>query len=287
MPQALNSSISFQETSVNQRHHRPAREQIIHDFHHCTAKWTANLRPIPLKAAVQPKSPLPLFTALPLSLAFLKLATPPASSFPPSVLRPLLPSRFTYQYSLALTMFCLRSWLPLLFIPTNASPLFLISFVTLTYLLHRPCIYCSALLIILFASTCNWSDRCFLNLRSDWFVPRYSPYTESNTSNCTVSSTGQQNASSSLLGVENESLAGYVFETVNQTAKALAGAVVDETQRRLSFGAGVNGGAESCPSSMESGSAADELTGFGLEWLRSLVGRREWTLPCVDVKVRI
>ncbi|KAL4963360.1 uncharacterized protein BDV14DRAFT_176826 [Aspergillus stella-maris] len=183
-------------------------------------------------------------------------------------------------------MFCLRSWLPLLFIPTNASPLFLISFVTLTYLLHRPCIYCSALLIILFASTCNWSDRCFLNLRSDWFAPRYSPYAAETTSNATFSGEYGQNASSSsLLGVENESLAEYVFETVNQTAKALAGAVVDETQKRLSFG-GV-GVAEGCPSSMESGSAADELTGFGLEWLRSLVGRREWTLPCVDVKVRI
>ncbi|KAL4928295.1 uncharacterized protein BDV17DRAFT_264664 [Aspergillus undulatus] len=191
-------------------------------------------------------------------------------------------------------MFCLRSWLPLLFIPTNASPLFLISFVTLTYLLHRPCIYCSALLIILFASTCNWSDRCFLNLRSDWFAPRYSPYYNDAASNFNASVSGQTNASSSssssLLGLENESLAGYVFETVNQTAKALAGAVVDETQRRLSgLGSGQGYIGAECPSSGVSGSTttADELTGFGLEWLRSLVGRREWTLPCVDVKVRI
>ncbi|KAL4918892.1 hypothetical protein BDW62DRAFT_55203 [Aspergillus aurantiobrunneus] len=174
-------------------------------------------------------------------------------------------------------MFCLRSWLPLLFIPTNASPLFLISFVTLTYLLHRPCIYCSALLVILFASTCNWSDRCFLNLRADWFAPRYTPYTADN-----IGLPTEHNASSSLLGVENESLAGYVFETMNNTAKALAGAVVDETQRQLSSGDA------SCPSSAApAATAADELTGFGLEWLRSLVGRREWTLPCVDVKVRI
>ncbi|KAL4996198.1 hypothetical protein BDV10DRAFT_173041 [Aspergillus recurvatus] len=154
-------------------------------------------------------------------------------------------------------MFCLRSWLPLLFIPTNASPLFLISFVTLTYLLHRPCIYCSALLVILFASTCNWSDRCFLNLRADWFAPRYTPY------------------DLPAQGAESDSLAGYILNTLNSTAKALAGAAVDETQRRLS-------GGDSCASG-----ASEELTGFGLEWLRSLVGRREWTLPCVDVKVRI
>jgi len=28
-------------------------------------------------------------------------------------------------------------------------------------------------------------------------------------------------------------------------------------------------------------------TGIGLDWLRSLVGRREWRLPCVDVNVRL
>ncbi|KAL4786739.1 bladder cancer-related protein BC10-domain-containing protein [Aspergillus varians] len=173
-------------------------------------------------------------------------------------------------------MFCLRSWLPLLFIPTNASPLFLISFVTLTYLLHRPCIYCSALLVILFASTCHWSDRCFLDLRVDWFAPRYNPYDAAGS----LSSPTQHNTST-LLGLENESLAGYIFETVNNTAKALAGVVVDETQRRLAMGDA------SCPSSGVSASTADELTGFGLEWMRSLVGRREWTLPCVDVKVRV
>ncbi|KAL2825475.1 hypothetical protein BDW59DRAFT_146273 [Aspergillus cavernicola] len=178
-------------------------------------------------------------------------------------------------------MFCLRSWLPLLFIPTNASPLFLISFVTLTYTLHRPCIYCSALLVILFASTCTWSDRCFFNLRSDWFSPRYMPSTTPYdlAGNSTLSSSSPQNSSSSVLGLENESIAGYVFETVNNTAKALAGAMVDETQRRLFSSE------SECPSAGTT--AADELTGFGLEWLRSLVGRREWTLPCVDVKVRI
>jgi hypothetical protein len=73
------------------------------------------------------------------------------------------------------------------------------------------------------------------------------------------------------------------MEMVNNTAKALGSAVVDETQRRLFVGD------SECPSSGAPGAAtaADELTGFGLEWLRSLVGRREWTLPCVDVKVRI
>ena len=28
-------------------------------------------------------------------------------------------------------------------------------------------------------------------------------------------------------------------------------------------------------------------TGIGLGWLRNVVGRREWRLPCVDVNVRL
>ncbi|PYI04222.1 hypothetical protein BO78DRAFT_399083 [Aspergillus sclerotiicarbonarius CBS 121057] len=157
-------------------------------------------------------------------------------------------------------MFCLRSWLPLLFIPTNASPLFIISFVTLTYILHRPCIYCSALLLILFISSCHWSDKCFFDLRGDWFSPRYST------------------TSTTIDPVNETTFASYVFETVNSTTKALAGAVLDEAQRRLNN----NGSLSSL-----SPAAQDEWTGIGLEWLRSLLGRREWTLPCVDVKVRL
>lgn len=74
-----------------------------------------------------------------------------------------------------------------------------------------------------------------------------------------------------------DGLAGYVFETVNTTTKALAGAAVEEVQRRLAIHNGTTAGG------MEQG----EWTGIGLEWLRSLLGRREWTIPCVDVKVRL
>ncbi|EAW08026.1 uncharacterized protein ACLA_027480 [Aspergillus clavatus NRRL 1] len=158
-------------------------------------------------------------------------------------------------------MFCLRSWLPLLFIPTNASPLFIISFVTLTYILHRPCIYCSTLLLILFISSCHWADRCFFDFRGDWFSPRF---------------TGPDYHDPSAFAAQNGSLASYVIETVNATTKTLAGAAVEEAQRRLAF----NG-------SSALGQGQQEWTGVGLEWLRSLLGRREWTLPCVDVKVRL
>ncbi|KAA8647473.1 hypothetical protein EYZ11_010410 [Aspergillus tanneri] len=171
-------------------------------------------------------------------------------------------------------MFCLRSWLPLLFIPTNASPLFIVSFVTLTYVLHRPCIYCSALLLILFISSCHWSDRCFFDLRGDWFSPRFTT-----TTNSTAAVADPIHSNSSMIA-PSETLAEYVFETVNATTKALARALVDEAQRRLAL----NGTSSSAGVSEL---RQEEWTGVGLQWLRSLLGRHEWTLPCVDVKVRL
>ncbi|KAJ5653190.1 hypothetical protein N7490_000193 [Penicillium lividum] len=160
-------------------------------------------------------------------------------------------------------MFCLRSWLPLLFIPTNASPLFIISFVALTYTIHRPCIYCSALLLILFASSCHWSDRCIFDLRSNWFAPRYS----SQSSGDYTPMSGNATTAAPLPG---DSLTDFVFDSFNSTAKVLVGAAMESAQQRL----GIK-------------SQSDEWTGVGLEWLRSLLGRREWTLPCIDVKVQL
>ncbi|PGH15504.1 hypothetical protein AJ80_05521 [Polytolypa hystricis UAMH7299] len=154
-------------------------------------------------------------------------------------------------------MFCLRGWLPLLFIPANASPLFILFFVTTTYLIHRPCIYCSALLVILFLSSCHWSDRCFLDFKGDWFAPRFSSSTTTTAPSQDAAATG---------------LAEYVLDVVNTTTTALAGAAFDEARRHLS---------------LEGGAQQPEWTGMGLEWLRSLLGKREWTLPCVDVKVRL
>lgn len=69
-------------------------------------------------------------------------------------------------------------------------------------------------------------------------------------------------------------MAGKAFEqavefgtTVNDTAKALGVIAFQEAQKALP--------------------GRPEWTGIGVGWLRSLLGRREWTLPCVDVKVRL
>jgi hypothetical protein len=150
----------------------------------------------------------------------------------------------------------LSSWLPLLFIPTNASPIFILLFFVCTYFLNRPCVYCSFLLLILFASSCHWSDHCFFDFSStsNFFLSPPSP----------SSALPNSNSSSSQEIIEDALVwAG----AINNTATALVSAVIQDTKRRL-------------PSTAE-------WTGLGVGWLRSLLGRREWRLPCMDVYIRL
>jgi hypothetical protein len=51
---------------------------------------------------------------------------------------------------------------------------------------------------------------------------------------------------------------------VNSTARALASAAADEIAARRK-----------------------EWTGLGIEWLRSLLGRREWRIECMDIYIRL
>lgn len=135
------------------------------------------------------------------------------------------------------------SWLPLLFIPTNASPAFIFLFFICTYFLNRPCVYCSFLLLILFLTSCHWSDRCFFDFSSNWFQPRPpSPIPDSITDNFNATA----------------------VEVLNSTASALASAAAEELARKRA-----------------------EWTGLGMEWLRSLLGRREWRIECMDIYIRL
>lgn len=103
-------------------------------------------------------------------------------------------------------------------------------------------------------------------------------------------------------------LVEYVLEAVNTTATALAGAALEGARQHLSSSGGVTketdsasggdvvggsrsggGGGDNAPVVSATGGqkGEDEWTGIGLEWLRSLLGQREFTLPCVDVKIRL
>ncbi|KAM0428586.1 hypothetical protein ACHAPT_006947 [Fusarium lateritium] len=147
-------------------------------------------------------------------------------------------------------MFCLRSWLPLLFIPTNASPAFIFLFFICTYFLNRPCVYCSILLLILFLTSCNWSDRCFFDFGSNWFLPR-----PTNPNQLPPDAAAADDAAT---------FNSTVFEMVNTTAAAIAKAASDDLAARRA-----------------------EWTGLGIEWLRNLLGKREWRIDCMDIYVRL
>jgi len=163
-------------------------------------------------------------------------------------------------------MFCLRSWLPLLFIPTNASPIFIFLFFLCTYFLNRPCVYCSFLLLILFASSCHWSDHCFFDVSGNWFEPRLPSFTSTHLHNQTSNQTGDGRISNGTIGdLAAGDLAVYA-SALNNTATALASTFAEDVKRRV---------------------GRTEWTGIGVEWLRSLLGRREWRVPCVDVYIRL
>ncbi|KAJ4320307.1 hypothetical protein N0V84_005908 [Fusarium piperis] len=143
-------------------------------------------------------------------------------------------------------MFCLRSWLPLLFIPTNASPAFIFLFFICTYFLNRPCVYCSILLLILFLTSCNWSDRCFFDFGSNWFLPRPTTHLPPDAD------------------ADADAFNSTVFDIVNTTASAIAKAASEDLAARRA-----------------------EWTGLGIEWLRNLLGKREWRIDCMDIYVRL
>ena len=132
---------------------------------------------------------------------------------------------------------------------------FVVSFFFLTYFLNRPCVYCSILLLILFVSSCYWSDHCFFDIHSNWFEPRH-------LSSPLPNPLPQAGASSQHM--ENVS---FLAAALNETGATLAGAALDELKRRV------------VPKT--------EWTGIGVEWIRSWLGAREWRLPCLDVYVRL
>lgn len=198
---------------------------------------------------------------------------PPPPSPTPHTSR--LPPPPTYALP---NMFCLRSWLPLLFIPTNASPAFIFLFFVCTYFLNRPCVYCSFLLLILFLTSCNWSDRCFFDFASNWFQPRpggsyiYLPVSSLWSEAATAGGAGgaggalgEVKASGTATAEDlNTTISMVAAEMINTTAGAVVGAIAEQISRTRT-----------------------EWTGLGVEWMRSLLGRREWRIDCLDLYIRL
>nr|POF11400.1 hypothetical protein CFP56_44238 [Quercus suber] len=172
-------------------------------------------------------------------------------------------------------MFCLRSWVPLLiflykFVPTlglcrsladivdrtNASPIYVLLFLTATYALQRPCVYCSILLFVLVFS--------LFDFNADWFEPRWDPSTLNASE--TLSSFVSGNATITDAIIETASLA---VSAINGTGGSLASAAMEGIKKRVGGG----------------GYASESASGSILEWSRGVLEKKQLRIPCVDVLV--
>ncbi|KAI9711213.1 MAG: hypothetical protein M1820_002200 [Bogoriella megaspora] len=144
---------------------------------------------------------------------------------------------------------------------TSAPPIYLLLFITATYFLNRPCVYCSLLLAILVLS--------LFDFRADWFEPRssfphspFSPAPKSSNNNSSDASASNMNSSS----VET---IGVVAEAVVETASGLLAAAAEGVRRKVV------------------GESQSGVVGVGVEGLRTVFGKREWRVPCLDILVRL
>ncbi|GAB7327252.1 hypothetical protein MBLNU13_g11145t2 [Cladosporium sp. NU13] len=154
-------------------------------------------------------------------------------------------------------MFCLRSWVPLLIFLTNASPIYVLLFLTGTYWLQRPCVYCSILLFVLVFS--------LFDFNADWFAPRWP--SGAIVPSETASSYFSGNATLTETLMET---AGMAITAINGTGGALASVAMDGVKQRMGYGA-VNATA----------------SGSGFELVRGLLEKKQIRIPCVDVVVRL
>ncbi|KAK4989357.1 hypothetical protein LTR66_007079 [Elasticomyces elasticus] len=145
-------------------------------------------------------------------------------------------------------MFCLRSWIPVLFFLANAPPVYLILFVTATYLLNRPCVYCSLLLAILVIALYDF----------------HQPWFETNDSSPAdlLRGSGSTNVKDALLET-----AAAAVSAVTGTATFLLSATAGAAKQKIRM---------------------DTLPSISMfEWVKSLIGKREFRVACLDLSVRL
>jgi len=157
------------------------------------------------------------------------------------------------KLALASSMFCLRSWIPILFFLTNASPIYLVLFISATYILNRPCVYCSLLLAVLVIS--------LFDFNSSWYEPRYTQ------SNPLFTMPNPPSKGTSMVPAAVMDTLELVGSVVNSTAASVVGSVVGSLKLR-------------------NASAITNNNSAVLEWVKSLL-RKEWRISCFDVVLRL
>jgi Bladder cancer-related protein BC10 len=196
-------------------------------------------------------------------------------------------------------MYCLRTYIPLLLLPLplSLSPVHLTTLLILTYILNRPCIYCSFLLLVLFGSSCAWQGgRCFWSVDTDflygtsnetaaasvinenlgwaaYFLPRL--YTTPPQAQLQSYSTTNETAMTAFLA----EVTGHTITGLASAAKGTGATLIDELKKKV-MGTGAEAVIEAGTQSM-----ANSANGIGTQWLKNLLGRSEWMLPCIGVRL--
>ncbi|KEQ98850.1 hypothetical protein AUEXF2481DRAFT_36161 [Aureobasidium subglaciale EXF-2481] len=148
-------------------------------------------------------------------------------------------------------MFCLRTWLPVLFFISNVPPLYLVLFISAMYYLNRPCVYCSLLLTVLVISVYDFN--------TNWFEPQ----PESSSSSSSSSSSHPGNLAATALG-DNIAVA---TSAIQSAAASIAQSVADGLTKKTGL---------------------DVQSQISVaEWLKELFNKKEWRIPCIDVAVRL
>lgn len=135
----------------------------------------------------------------------------------------------------------------------------------LTYYLNRPCLYCSLILLILFATSCHWSQSCIIDFNyvpraeggsvyATWFIPRIQTLHE------------------------RSSNANQSQEVYNETLSYMASAIANTTVAGLTEAAARLAGSNIRESTTPGFVSSMFATAKDLF-------RREWMIPCIGVKV--
>ena len=132
---------------------------------------------------------------------------------------------------------------------TNASPVYLVLFISATYFLTRPCVYCSLLLFILVVA--------LFDFQTPWFEAPLS------TETAELALNGTTPFRDSIFEG-----AGVLAQAANNTAQALVKGALDTVRNKTADTVGAAGSGN-------------------YEWVKGLVGKKEWKIQCLDVLIRI
>jgi len=135
---------------------------------------------------------------------------------------------------------------------SSAPPLYLLLFLSATYVLQRPCVYCSLLLAILIL--------VLFDFNRNWFE---------------TPSVGEANITNNLRNTSS-------FQDILSDTAALAGATFNATSAALAEAA-----TSYLNKPMETAELNQTWTRMGGEWLKTVFMRREIRIACLNAVIRL